>query len=814
MASPPSQKYGAPILGTNVDAGRAMKLAQKVELTLKTCVNAEPTQLDPRLLLVSPQNRDGAVPNVPYIHFGILRSLSTKGFDWTRPQTGICIQCRSPESKERLLDWNRRFSQGVPLLPPIDPDQALYGTLAGTHLNLALRIIQAGVPSPACDVSTLAAPGTSLYEVVHRGHKWWILPEDTPLENQVQVSLWRNMDQNENQAIHEIEVLKNIAQTCTEQSVSKSTLSLGDIVYHSLRRSPAKVSDLAVESIAKYYLLHVAENIAYLGREIQEYHAARVNPRDLIVPASFFKLLALEFKGFPLVRHYLLVTQYTREGARCSAGQPDQAAFLDKGTLVNLAKKKDLTQTLEDRLRQTRTKYLPILERQLSEPLAKHELADLAVVWIRCLVSKPLAAEWAKGTSTGKFGESKLEELLALWGAHMDRKFPDIGFLRESGLVPPTKALGAESAAMSEIVCLKALAQDNPEDQGASSASGLLRVGDRVTVSRRFTWAIPLESNPDFRHDIQVGMEGIVEGYADENHRQVLVSIQVKLPGPRGSIVRKIIDKAYPRNLVLTSDYQARDLETKPPAPQDPSEPEAAAARTSGAKASKLPKQFRFLEDLEGEGPSREVLIENRWDLLLDHSLVRQSFPALKGKVALLAHALLDSLPPLGPKDLVVCNRSDGKGGYRTEVWTLKKFAPRDLVIPVVSGEVRDLLWTKNLFEYIGVPANGPGAHPENRMVAFDGRGKHKLANKGSLDEQEHRGFLCWAIERTDDAKTANLEVHQVSSSIQVNFATEGSKRRKFTHNWNPEVLPSLPVLVNPKTIAEHTRLLVLRASK
>lgn len=812
MASPPSCKYGAPKLGSNVDAGRAMKLAQRVEMTLKSCVNSEPKQLDPKCLLVSPQNRDGAVPNVPYIHYGILRSLATKGFDWTRPQVGICIQCKSPESKERLLEWNRRFSQGVSLLPPIDPEQALYGTLAGTHLNLALRIIQAGLPSPACDVSTLALAGTSLHEVVHRGHKWWILPEDTPLEQQIEVSLWRNMDQNENQAIHEIEVLRNIIQTCTEMATTRSTLPIGDIVYHALRRSPAKVSDIAIENLAKFYLLYVAENQGYLARELQEFHAARVNPRDLIVPAAFFKLLALEFKGVPLVRHYLVLTQYTRDGARCSAGQPDCAGFLDKQTLVNLSKKTDLTRTLEDRFRDTRKKYLPILERQLTEPLAKQELADLGIVWIRCLMSKPLAAEWAKGTSTGKFAEGKAEELLSMWGLHVDRKYPDIGFLRESGISQPSRAAASGSSEMLELVDLKTLAQDSVEDQGAASSSGTIRPGDRVTVVRRFTWTIPLENNPDFRHDVQVGMEGLVEGFADENHRQVLVSFQMKLPSARGTIVRKVVDKAYPRNLVLTSDFQAKDIASNPPAPAEPA-PKDPAAGTPSPKAGKLPKQWRFLENLEGAGDPAEVLVEHRWDTLLDLQTIRQSFGALKGKVALLAHALLESLPALGPKDLVVCNRSDGKGGYRTEVWTLRKFAPRELAIPVVSGDVRDLLWSKNLFEYIGVPANGPGAHPDGRMVAFDGRGKQRIASKGAIDDQEHRGFLCWAIERTDNAKLANLEVHQVSSTIQVTLATEGTKRRKYTHSWNPEVLPNLPILVNPRTINEHTRLFVLRAS-
>ena len=195
MASPSPQgkRFGAPTLGSNVDAGRALKLAQRVEQTLKTVKHAEPKILDPDMLLVSPQNRDGSVPNLQYVHFGILRSLAKSGFDRSRPAVGIAIEAKSPEAKQRLLEWNRRFTTGVPLMPPIHADKVLYGTLAGTHLNIALRLLKAGVPSPACDVSSLMADAssTSLREVVEGGHKWWILPEETPLEEQVQVSRGR-----------------------------------------------------------------------------------------------------------------------------------------------------------------------------------------------------------------------------------------------------------------------------------------------------------------------------------------------------------------------------------------------------------------------------------------------------------------------------------------------------------------------------------------------------------------------------------------------------------------------------------------------
>jgi hypothetical protein len=208
-ASSKLNKFGAPSVGANSDAGKSFKLAQRVVQILATAVNMEAKQIDPRQLLVSPQNRDGAPPNVQHVHHGILRSLRVNGFDHTRPAVGICIQAKSPEAKRQLLEYNKRFSAGNPLLPPIHDDMAAYGTLAASHLNIALRCIKAGVPSPAADTGALAPPSSALSDLVESGHKRWILPEDAPWEAQIQVSLWRNQDQNENQAVHEIEVLSN-----------------------------------------------------------------------------------------------------------------------------------------------------------------------------------------------------------------------------------------------------------------------------------------------------------------------------------------------------------------------------------------------------------------------------------------------------------------------------------------------------------------------------------------------------------------------------------------------------------------------------
>ena len=119
------------------------------------------------------------------------------------------------------------------------------------------------------------------------------------------------MEQNENQYLHEIEVLRNITHTCSELSARARALPLGEIVHRVLRRSPAKVSDDAIQYLAKYYLAHLADKTGHLARELQEFHSARVNPREVVVLASFFKNLLDEMKGVPHVRHYLTLAQYT-----------------------------------------------------------------------------------------------------------------------------------------------------------------------------------------------------------------------------------------------------------------------------------------------------------------------------------------------------------------------------------------------------------------------------------------------------------------------------------------------------------------------
>ena len=109
--------FGEPtISGEKTDAAKYKKLAQRVQATLNTyCLNQgtpkKAKNLDPRLVLVSPKNRDGAPLNVPHVH-QLLKDFKQHGFARDRPQTGICVEVTGAE-KQALIEYNKNSQQGT-----------------------------------------------------------------------------------------------------------------------------------------------------------------------------------------------------------------------------------------------------------------------------------------------------------------------------------------------------------------------------------------------------------------------------------------------------------------------------------------------------------------------------------------------------------------------------------------------------------------------------------------------------------------------------------------------------------------------------
>ena len=367
-------------------------------------------------------------------------------------------------------------------------------------------------------------------------------------------------DQNENQSSHEIEILKGIMSTCQDMAVTSSHLVVGDVVSRASRRTPAKVSQHSMLSLTKYYLRHLECDAKHLADELVDFHAQKVNPKDLVVSSNFFQTLAMEpgFHKSPNVRHYLTITQYTKEKTRASAGQPDTAAFLDPSALINFSKCSDLVVKLEHELKSARAKYLPILERQLAPQQARFELACLGDILVRCAFTKAFPAHLRIKAGTGKLTHEKIQTLTQAWAKIIDEKFPDLNFSASAELQIKDINADAHRQILMEKVDAKSLGSMGEDGDDGVCDNGL-KPGDSVTVIRRFTVSMELSDKSCHRKDINEGTKGLIKGYADAKHRQVLVEFQLNVPlksGSQKTQARTIMDKTFPRNLQLTEVYE------------------------------------------------------------------------------------------------------------------------------------------------------------------------------------------------------------------------------------------------------------------
>jgi hypothetical protein len=791
-------KFEPPKLGSDVDAGKFKKLAQRVEDTLaKETLFAEPKQIDPSLVLVAPLNRDGAPPNVQHVHCGILKSFKTKGFDRTRPAIGICIKFTSEEGKKKLLEHNKRFSKGNKLLPPIDEEQAIYGSLATSHFNLALRCIQSGISSPIGNLLDLTAENHNLKDMVLNGHRWWILPESVAKEKQVDISLWRNMDQNENQATHEIEILQSIKATAEHLSQKQAKVTQGDLVAAAGRRNPAKISVPALMNLCKFYIGFLENGVVDLVQDLVDFHSLTVDPKELTVSTSFFQTIVSEeaLSKCPHTRLHLVISQYTTEKMRVMAGGPGVSMFLETGQITSLCRKPDLLKTLENKMREIKGKYLPILEKLLSERQARLELAVYMDLILRCLFSKPWPLLDPKVTlNVGKFSVEKIGDLGVQWARTVDLKHPDLGFAEAAGL-QETLDDSVEEAKEVDLGGLrqaKRTSSDGPEpDLGPK-----FQRGDQVTVVRRMSWALPQPEMPKYRKDLVEGTEGVIEGWADLEQRQVLLKVVLDLPsGPKQSITKEV----YPRNLKLTSDYQASKGGLESASEKEP------------AKECPLQAPQWFL----GSSDPSCVKIEPHFKELVADSDKCSKLMYLKSRIGVAQEALLETLPKYSEKDFVVVHRKNEKGLWKDELWTKRDFEPLEIQLGPFSSQLKDTHLMATAHAVVGLPKHGRGAHPENLSLAFDGRGRTLMAHKGSLDSEEHQGSFYWLVQRTSQASVANLTFENAILEQQIKVSLPAPKRRKVTTvQWDSSELPSIPILVNKKAIQKNTKLLMFQAEK
>jgi hypothetical protein len=119
-----------------------VQLKTQVKTTFKTfLLHPKPMQIVSDRCLVDYTNREGAGPNVPYIHTGVAADFQDNGYDPDKPDIGIVVFRECPVRWAKVLAHNYKFTNLTPeLLPPIFEGLADHSCLGGTHLTTALRL--------------------------------------------------------------------------------------------------------------------------------------------------------------------------------------------------------------------------------------------------------------------------------------------------------------------------------------------------------------------------------------------------------------------------------------------------------------------------------------------------------------------------------------------------------------------------------------------------------------------------------------------------------------------------------------------------
>ena len=210
------------------------------------------------------------------------------------------------------------------------------------------------------------------------------------------MSMWRNQDQNENQATTEIEILQTIRHIARVESQERGPghqLPLDTVLLKAQRRNPAKVSETQWQNMGRFYNKFLAEDCEGFFEDLADFHAAFVNPRVITVSQRFYGILTTEksLGGCPNMRLALLLTQYTspaKNSSGMAATGPAVGSLLEHTAMASLFKDPAKILAVETKFKEFKEKILPPLVEGLGERSARLEVNIRMTLVVRMLFNK------------------------------------------------------------------------------------------------------------------------------------------------------------------------------------------------------------------------------------------------------------------------------------------------------------------------------------------------------------------------------------------------------------------------------------------
>ncbi len=170
-----------------------------------------------------------------------------------------------------------------------------------------------------------------------------------------------------------------------------------------------------------------------------------------------------------------------------------------------------------------------------------------------------------------------------------------------------------------------------------------------------------------------------------------------------------------------------------------------------------------------------------------------------KNLIAFTLDALVQKSPTYTDKDFLLVRRQS-----QLEIWTLRDFKAMSIILCPESSEMKPKHWTAGRS---AVVKKSDGNVTAGKTMVIDGRVRASPEGKS--------GFaLYWIVTRVsgkskDDLKLVNMESTYIEAECKLKVKVmEG-------HTWTIDDtdMPRFPVLINPKKIPKHTRLVALEDS-
>ena len=282
-------------------------------------------------------------------------------------------------------------------------------------------------------------------------------------------------------------------------------------------------------------------------------------------------------------------------------------------------------------------------------------------------------------------------------------------------------------------------------------------IGHHAWLKRRITIKYGTKEND--RKDIAAGTKVAIKAFVGSEHIVCTIEVQV-------SKKRSIdVDWKLPADGLLQEEPKEGD--------------------SKEADSKKTASKFQFVDMSNGD-----VDIYEDWE---DNQFEREE-NFQKDSTAFTLDHLLAQMPIYGPKDLCVLKR-----GSRTEVWTMKEFAPGDLQFGPESTEIKARHWSQNRS---AIAKNTASGDKRSRPCVIDGRVRGAVEGKSPFG-------LFWILRRAPKEEKAkqNMEIVYTTAEMKLKLDIDG---KKVDCDMAIDKMPSIPILVNKNKIKKHTELVTL----